>query len=221
MNFDLVIKGGTLVTAGETLETDLGVREGRIAALGTALQGKNIVDATGLLVLPGAVDPHVHLEMPAGKTTSSDTFATGTRAAACGGTTTVIDFVEPEGEESLLEAFQSRCELAEGSAVLDFSLHMTLTAADQNTLSQIPGVVAAGVISFKTYTTYEGFRLTDPEFLAACRGVEAAGGMVIVVRLPPNDRLIEPDGFNDSIVGAIRCFGRPRIWTRPVSGSGT
>jgi dihydropyrimidinase len=118
--------------------------------------------------------------MPAGQTSSSDTWETGTRAAACGGTTTVIDFVEPEGEEGLLEAFQSRRSLADSQAAIDFSLHMTLTAADQETLVQIPGVVAAGITSFKTYTTYEGFRLTDPEFLAACQAVQAAGGMVLV-----------------------------------------
>ena len=106
MNLDLIIKGGKLVTAGETVETDLGILNGRIAALGHDLEGDALVDARGLLVLPGAVDPHVHLEMPTGQTTSSDTWGTGTRAAACGGTTTLIDFVEPEGEESLLEAFQ-------------------------------------------------------------------------------------------------------------------
>ncbi len=180
MDLDLIIKGGTLVTAGETVVTDLGVLEGRIVALGPELLGARVVDARGLLVLPGAVDPHVHLEMPAGQTSSSDTWETGTRAAACGGTTTVIDFVEPEGEEGLLEAFQSRRSLADSQAAIDFSLHMTLTAADQETLVQIPGVVAAGITSFKTYTTYEGFRLTDPEFLAACQAVQAAGGMVLV-----------------------------------------
>jgi dihydropyrimidinase len=168
---------------------DLGIQEGCIAAVGVDLDGASVADARGLLVLPGAVDPHVHLEMPAGQTTSSDTFGTGSRAAACGGTTTVIDFVEPEGEESLLEAFKSRCELAAGSSVIDFSLHMTLTAADQKTLSQIPGVVAAGVTSFKTYTTYEGFQLTDPEFLAACRAVRTGGGMVLVHA--ENDAIIQ------------------------------
>ena len=85
MDFDLVISGGMLITASETFQADIGIRAGKIAAIGSDLTGKGIVDARGLLVLPGAIDPHVHLEMPTPAATSSDDWFTGTRAAACGG----------------------------------------------------------------------------------------------------------------------------------------
>jgi len=178
--FDLVIRGGTLVTACETVHADVGVRDGKIAAIGKRLQGREMVDAEGLWVLPGAVDPHVHLQMPAGATTSSDDWRTGTIAAACGGTTTVIDFVEPEGDESLMEAFEKRQAEAEGQAVIDYGLHMTLTHAADATLAQIPAVVDAGMPSFKTYTTYEGFKLSDREFLRVMDAVREAEGLVMV-----------------------------------------
>src|SRR3990172_1746691 len=102
MEFDLVIAGGTLVTASETIHADVGVIGDTIAALGHGLTGAARIDAAGKLVLPGGVDPHVHLDMPVGVTRSSDDWETGTFAAACGGATTVIDFVEPEVGGSLV-----------------------------------------------------------------------------------------------------------------------
>jgi dihydropyrimidinase len=186
-DFDLVIRGGTLVMAADTIQADLGIRNGIIAALGQDLAGREVLDATGKLVLPGAVDPHVHLEMPAGPTTSSDDWESGTIAAACGGTTTVIDFVEPEPHAEarsprpyLLHAFESRRAQAQGRAAIDYGLHMTLSRADSDTLAQVPDVMAAGVPSFKTYTTYDGLRLNDDEFLRAMRAVKQAGGLLMV-----------------------------------------
>ncbi len=96
MILDTVIRGGTLITPSGPIRADLGIAGERIAAIGLELQGRRVLDATGKLVLPGAIDPHVHLQMPAGAVTSSDDWRSGTIAAACGGTTTVIDFVEPE-----------------------------------------------------------------------------------------------------------------------------
>ncbi len=180
MTYDLVLQGGTLVTAAEEIEADLAVHDGRIAAVGRQLAGRETIDARGKLVIPGAIDVHVHLEMPTGVTTSSDDWASGTVAAACGGTTTVIDFIEPEDDQTLLEAFEARCALADGRAVVDFGLHMTLPRADPATLAQLPEVVGAGMPTFKLYTTYEGFKLDDGELLAAFTAIAAAGGMAIV-----------------------------------------
>ena len=100
MILDTVIRGGTLITPSGPVNADLGIAGGRIAAIGFDLVGERVIDATGKLVLPGAIDPHVHLQMPAGAVTSSDDWETGTIAAACGGTTTVIDFVEPEAVDA-------------------------------------------------------------------------------------------------------------------------
>ena len=88
MHFNLIISGGTLVTAADTYQADIGIQDGKIAVIGRDLKGEKVIDADGLLVLPGAIDPHVHLEMPTPVATSSDDWFTGTRAAACGGTTT-------------------------------------------------------------------------------------------------------------------------------------
>lgn len=102
--FELVIRGGLIVTDKEVSKTDLGINNGKIAAWGSGLTGIQTVDAQGLYVLPGGVDPHVHLNMPTATTITSDDWSTGTKAAACGGTTTIIDFVEPEAGQTLLSA---------------------------------------------------------------------------------------------------------------------
>ena len=135
MIYDIVIRGGTLVTPGGIVLADLGITGETIAAIGDGLAGRQVIDATGKLVIPGAVDPHVHLEMPAGPVQSSDDWVTGTVAAACGGTTTVIDFVEPESvgamhATALRDALAARRAQAEGRAVIDFGLHMTLLDAE-------------------------------------------------------------------------------------------
>lgn len=185
MTYDLVIQGGTLVTATDMFLADVGISEGKIAAIGRNLGGAHLLDARGKLVIPGGVDPHVHLQMPTGVTVSSDNWQTGTVAAAHGGTTTVIDFVEPEPGETLLEAFERRRAEADGlgqdhgGAVIDYGLHMTLGQPALDRLDEVPDCVAAGMTSFKTYTTYEGMKLTDAEFLRVMETVRDAGGLVI------------------------------------------
>jgi dihydropyrimidinase len=106
--YDLVIKDGMLVTTGGAFISDLAVQGAHIASIGHNLEGREEIDAQGLMVLPGGVDPHVHLEMPTATTRTSEDWSSGTLAAAYGGTTTVIDFVEPEGSQTLFEAFEQR-----------------------------------------------------------------------------------------------------------------
>lgn len=177
---DLIIRGGRVVTETSVIQTDVGIQGGKIAAWGHGLVGRQVVDADGMLVLPGGVDPHVHLAMPAGSTRSNDDWATGTLAAAWGGTTTLIDFVEPEPGQSLADALRARREEAEGQAVLDFGLHMTIRWADKRTLDQVPQMVAAGCPSFKAYTTYQGFRLDETEMLKAMRAIASVDGLLMV-----------------------------------------
>ena len=120
MVYEVVIRNGRVVRDGKVEETDLGISRGKIAAFGRGLAGDKMLDAGGKLVIPGGVDPHVHLEMPTPVAVSSDDWFTGTRAAACGGTTTVIDFVDPAPGESLLQALEKRRSQAAGRAVIDF-----------------------------------------------------------------------------------------------------
>jgi dihydropyrimidinase len=178
--FDLIIRNGTLVSAETVSQTDLAVQDGRIAAIGNGFEARDAIDADGKYIIPGAIDPHVHLEMPAGEFQSSDDWESGTIAAACGGTTTVIDFVEPEGEQSLAEALSDRRALADGRSVIDYGLHMTIANAQPATLAQIQGIVASGCTSFKTYTIYAGFHLDDDELLAVFGAVHEQGGIVLV-----------------------------------------
>ncbi|HSR33753.1 MAG TPA: dihydropyrimidinase [Anaerolineae bacterium] len=178
--FDLVVANGTLVTAEARMRADLGIRGGQITGIGRRLAGLDTIDATGMLVLPGGIDEHVHLQMPVGEFASSDDFYTGTVAAACGGTTTVIDFVEPRSEQPLVEALAERRAEADDRVVIDYGLHMTLCQADDKTLAQVPASIEAGAASFKLYMAYEGLRLDDGGLLRALAALREHGGRALV-----------------------------------------
>lgn len=179
MSFDLVIKNGVVVTAETSYPADVGIRGERIAAVGQGLAGQREIDATGKLVTPGAIDIHVHLQMPIAGIVSSDDFFTGTRAAALGGTTTIIDFVEPTPDEPLLEALAKRRAEADGRVAIDYGLHMTLDPASIQKLHEVPAVAEAGCPSFKLYMAY-GFRLDDSQLMQALEAVGAADGLPVV-----------------------------------------
>jgi dihydropyrimidinase len=180
MAYELVIKNGTVVTAGATYQADIAVQGERIAAIGENLAGRREIEAGGKLVTPGAVDIHVHMQMPlGGGVVSSDDFYTGTRAAAFGGTTTIIDFVAPEPDESLLAALAARRAEADPRVVIDYGLHMTLGPHEIGKLEQVPAAYEAGCASFKLYMAY-GFRLDDGQLLQALQAVRDAGGLPVV-----------------------------------------
>ena len=178
--FDLVITNGLLVTSETVTRADLGITGDRIAAIGEGLPGRETIDATEKLVLPGAIDEHVHLEMPVGEFASSDDFYTGTVAAAYGGTTTVVDFAEPRAGQPLVEALAQRRAKADDKVVIDYGLHMTLSRADDATLAQVPDSIEAGAASFKLYMAYEGLRLDDSGLLRALAALREHGGRVLV-----------------------------------------
>ncbi len=179
MSFDLIIKNGTIVTASSTYKADIGIKDGIIKAIGEDLEGDNILDAKGKLVTPGAIDTHVHLEMPIGENTSTDDFFTGTRAAAFGGTTTIIDFVEAEKDQSLMAALLERKEKADSRAIIDYGLHMTIGPNEIKKLDQIKEVYDAGCKSFKIYMAY-GLRLNDGEIIRAFEAIGEAGGLPVI-----------------------------------------
>ncbi|MEA3351848.1 MAG: dihydropyrimidinase [Chloroflexota bacterium] len=216
MPFDLVIHNGLLVTASDTFRADLGINAGKIAAIGQELHGGKTIDARGLYLLPGAVDPHTHLEMPIGKTKSNDDWFTGTRAAAHGGTTTLIDFVEAAPGQSLVEALKARKSLAENLAAIDFAFHMTLSNANRSTLAEIPAMIEAGVTSFKAYTTYEGLRLTDSEFLKAMQAVSTHKGLLIVHA--ENDSIVKH--FTQELLDSGKLAPRYHPLSRPDIAEG-
>jgi dihydropyrimidinase len=181
--FDLVIRNGTVVTASGSFSADVGIAGERVAAVGERLGGTEMLDATGCYVLPGGIDPHVHLQMPLGDTISADDFATGTVAAAMGGTTTVIDFVEPAPEEPMMVALAKRQAEADGRVAIDYGLHMTIStwhAAHPKSLAELADVVAAGVPTFKLYLAYAGLHLDDVQLYHAMSALAAVEGLSII-----------------------------------------
>jgi len=179
MKYELVIKNGTLVTSSISYGADLAVENGKIAAIGQNLEGKRTIDAEGKLVTPGAIDTHVHLEMPIGKYVSSDDFYTGTIAAAFGGTTSIIDFVESEKNETLIVALDKQKLKADQRSIIDYSFHMTIGPDDIKKLDQIPSVLEEGCQSFKLYMAY-GLKLNDSELLKSLDAIAKAGGLAVV-----------------------------------------
>ena len=158
------------MTAGGTSEADVLVDDERIVALlprGVAIQDTDrVIDATGKYVLPGGIDVHTHMEMPFGGTFSADTFETGTRAAAWGGTTTIIDFAVQAKGTSLLATLDKWHAKADGNCAIDYGFHMIVSDVNDTTLKEMDACIAAGVNSFKMFMAYPGvFYATDGEIL--------------------------------------------------------
>ena len=189
---DLAINGATVVTPGGRTTVNVGVLDGKIVALTVEpLEAAETVDATGKLVLPGAVDPHVHFRMFQREMVTSDDYATGSISAACGGVTTYIDFaVQPAGG-SAVAAFRERLAEAEASSAIDFTFHAALTTATDRTLSEISELAALGVTSFKFFLTYRTFGFyTDLGFLLeAMREIARVGGVALIHA--ENDEILE------------------------------
>ncbi len=177
---DCVVKNGTVVTAESVVVTDIGIEDEKIAAIGQGLKGDKVIDVSGQYVFPGFVDAHVHLQMTIGDITSSDDFTTGTIAAACGGTTTVIDFTSNYRGDDLSEGAAARRAEADGRVAVDYTLHLTLADATEKTLEQLPALAKAGYASAKLYTTYEGLRLQDGELLRLLAATRDCGILPMV-----------------------------------------
>jgi dihydropyrimidinase len=181
--YDLVIRNGTVIDPAGVLVADVAIAGERLAAVGLGLEGRQSLDAAGCYLLPGAVDPHVHLEMALAGRVSADSFAAGTVAAACGGTTTVVDFVVPQQQQSFLDALAARQSQADGQVAVDYGLHMTVPtwhAADVSRLAEIPAVVNSGCATFKLYQAYPDVALGDADLLRVMQAVASAGGKVVL-----------------------------------------
>jgi dihydropyrimidinase len=178
------VRNAKIVTASETLESDIGVEGGKIVGISRHLDGgaERVYDAAGKIVVPGAIDGHTHMEFPFMGATSADDFYTGTVAASCGGTTTIIDFVLPKPGQRILDALDDYRSKADPKVVTDYALHMIFKQENMGDLEQIPEVVSQGVPSFKVFTTYrkEGLMIDDVGCFKVMRQVGNAGGLVAV-----------------------------------------
>jgi dihydropyrimidinase len=182
---DLLIEGGTLITGEWAGVADLGVDQGRMVAIGAAgslAAPRRRVDARGRYVFPGGIDPHVHVHWPFLAATTADDFAVASRAAALGGTTTIIDFAHPKMGPTPLERVANRRAEADGLIAIDYGLHCVLNQGDPETLEQMALLVAGGVTSFKLYMAYSrrGIMVDDATLMRVMSKAASLGALVCV-----------------------------------------
>ncbi len=179
----LLIKDGICVMSESSYKADLLLEDGRIAQIAERIDAPpagRVIDAQGCYVLPGGVDVHVHLPWPKGEHISRDDIRSGTRAAAFGGVTTVIDFAIPDEDETLQAALDKKLAEACRNAWVDYSFHINIRGNIQKMLPEIPVLAAAGFPSFKVFMAYEGFRVDDHDLLKIMDAAARSGAMVDV-----------------------------------------
>jgi dihydropyrimidinase len=179
--FDLVVRGGTVVTGTDTMRADIGIRDGRIAALAESLDGADTLDAGGLLVLPGGVDTHCHIEqLREGGDADEETWESGSRSCLAGGTTSVVTFSNQFKGRGLLEPLAEYRRRAQ-RAMVDYGFHQIITdPTDDVVWQQIPQIVSEGVRSLKVFLTYDPLHLDDRQYLRVLAAARRSGAFVTV-----------------------------------------
>jgi len=212
--YDLVLRGGTLVTPQGTIQADLAIEGEEIAAIGLDLSGKREIDASGKLVLPGVIDAHTHMALPVAGTRSSDDFFTGTRAAACGGVTTIVDFTVGTQETSIPEEIEARKQEAAAS-VIDYALHGEVVGWPPGNEAEFRDAVKLGIRTFKFYTAYASSgRSSDSGVLYHAFGVLADLDAVALVHCeddPIIDAILQQMGSAEKGKMASLAQARPPI----------
>ena len=182
MGFDTIIADGCVVTATDSYAADIALEHGKIVALGKELPRQNagrVISAAGKLVFPGGIDVHTHLDMPFGGTTSADDFESGTRAAAFGGTTTLIDFAIQYKGQRLRQAFETWMAKASSKAVCDYAFHCIVTDIADGQLQEMNALVGEGITSFKLFMAYPGvFMLDDASIFKALQTTAKNGALI-------------------------------------------
>jgi dihydropyrimidinase len=181
--FDTIVRGGTVVTGVDTVRCDIGIRHGRIVALGEDLAGADrTIDARGLIVLPGGIDSHVHIAQPSGPDiVMADDFESATRSAAFGGNTTVLPFCMQEKGQSLRAAVKDYHAKANAQCYTDYGFHLIISDPTPQVLGQeLPALIQDGFPSFKVFMTYEGLALTDEQILKVMTVAKETGALVMI-----------------------------------------
>ncbi|MGO5053056.1 dihydropyrimidinase [Lachnospiraceae bacterium LCP25S3_G4] len=180
----MIIRGGLIVNHNQKMLGDIRVEHGIITAIEEVLipkQGEDIEDVTGCYVLPGGIDVHTHFDMPAAECKTSDDFYTGTKAAIAGGTTTILDFAEPDLDASLQQGLDTWHHKADGNAFCDYGFHMTVSRWDDTMGEQMQSMINQGVTSFKAYTAYkDSLGVEDEELEQILRTTKQIGGLLCV-----------------------------------------
>lgn len=181
--YDLLIKNGKIVTSGDCYVADIGIKNGKIKDISDEIaldKTKKVFDASGKIVMPGGIDVHTHLDMPFGGTYSSDNFETGTKAAAIGGTTSIIDYAVQPKDKTLNETIDIWNEKAKGKAVIDYGFHLAVTKLNDTTREELPKLLKNGFPSFKVFMVYDGMRLRDGELMEILKIAKDNDGLVCV-----------------------------------------
>jgi len=185
MNVDLVVQNGTIVNSDATLRADIGITDEQITVIKKNLKPSSetqVVDAKGMLLFPGGIDAHVHFQLPIGGTISVDDFENGTKAAAMGGVTTVIDFATQEKGRSIQEAVEARRKEADGNVCIDYGLHAGITDWNDATRGEIEQIIINGIPSFKMFMIYRerGLMADDGMLFQGLEETKKHGGMISV-----------------------------------------
>ncbi len=179
--YDSVIRGGTVVTGSGQFRADIGITAGRIAAIGDGLRGATSIDAGGLLVMPGGVDTHCHLEqLQPGGGVDEESFATGSASALIGGTTTAITFAAQFKGHGIAATLAEYHRRAAAGAIIDYSFHQIITDASDAVIAEIPGIIASGIRSLKVFLTYDPLHLDDAAYIRVLAAARRAGALVTV-----------------------------------------
>src|SRR5688572_28484034 len=176
-----VIRNGRIVTAVDDYHADLLIEDGKVAMIAKSIdfEADKVLDAKGRLVIPGGIDPHTHMDLPFGGTSSSDNFETGTIAAAHGGTTTIIDFAVQYKGQDLSEALDVWFAKAENRTSIDYGFHLICTDLPDDRLPQMKSMIDQGVSSFKLFMAYPGvFLVDDATIYKAMKTAGANGGLI-------------------------------------------
>lgn len=187
--FDLVIRNGVVVTSDAQFKGDIGIRGGKVVQIGGEdLAAERSYDAQGHFVMPGGIDVHTHLDMGReGGLRSADTFATGTRGAICGGTTTVLDFCQQEAGETLSEALQGWHERAAGHAVTDYGFHIIVTDFTPQIADELDTLPDQGVTSIKLFMAYRGQQMVDDRVVIAALDSARRSGSIVMIHAENGD----------------------------------
>ena len=220
MRFDTVVKNGLVVTAIDSYVSDIGITGGKITAIAQGLPvdgASKVIDAAGLMVMPGGIDVHTHLDMPFGGTNSADDFESGTIAAAFGGTTTLIDFAIQTKGQSLRQAFETWMGKPDRKATIDYAFHCIITDLGNAQLEEMGQLIGEGVSSFKLFMAYPGVLMVDDATIFKAMKQAAKYGGLICMHA-------ENGGVIDVIVQKALAEGKTapkyHALTRPTTAEG-